>query len=137
MSDISFAAEGVFLDMNYLGCDPNDRGSTRWSVKLVLLHSAGHYTYEANDIWFEAQMWDDFASALSSTNKVSMKFSDMSDYFILSLKRTPNCVEVYIKVYEPVNRKDSMKLDVQLETEIDADFIGKLDFAFESFPKPW
>lgn len=137
MSDISFAAEGVYLEMNYLECGSNDQGSSRWSVKLTLSHFTGCFTYEATDIWFEASMWDLFVADLSSPQAQTLKFVDMSEYFIFSIERTATCFEIEIQAYEPQNSNRLMRLGVQLKSDLDGTFVSKLGDAFMEFPKFW
>ncbi|WP_421446171.1 hypothetical protein [Agrobacterium tumefaciens] len=137
MSDISFAAEGVYLEMNYLECGSNDQGSSRWSVKLTLSHFTGCFTYEATDIWFEASMWDLFVADLSSPQAQTLKFFDMSEYFIFSIERTATCFEIEIQAYEPQNSNRLMRLGVQLKSDLDGTFVSKLGDAFMEFPKFW
>ncbi|MFK0209271.1 hypothetical protein [Agrobacterium sp. NPDC090283] len=137
MSDISFAAEGVSLEMNYLECDSNDQGSSRWSVKLTLSHFTGCFTYEATDIWFEASMWDLFVAGLSSSRAQNLKFFDMSQYFIFSIERTATCFEIEIQAYEPLNSNGLMRLGAQLKSGLDGTFVSKLGDAFMEFPRFW
>ncbi|NTG43586.1 hypothetical protein [Rhizobium rhizogenes] len=137
MSDINIVAEGISIQLEFVNVDPGDPSSMCWRISLELSHATGHFSYCADDIWLETEMWDAFVSDLTSGPRHSARLYDLSNYFTLNIERQNRCFEVDIAAHEPVVRSGGLQLRGKLSVELDSGLIEKLHSGFAGYPKFW
>lgn len=112
--------------------------SIKMAVSLNILHSTGHISYKAGNVWFECSRWDEFALSL---NKVDIEKSSkvllesMSENFLLRISTENNKVAFGVKIIE-ANSNGGLS-EINFSSSIDDDVLGSLKEAFSSLDKWW
>ncbi len=135
--EISLKSEGIGLYLECLEIDENDSYSMRFKVRLNLDHSTGTFTYSADDIWLETDMWDCFEQRISEGLEEKAVFHDQSNYFEFSLIRNTKCIECIIKVREPLIASGETTITSIRRIALDSGFTSTVAGSFSNFNKFW
>jgi hypothetical protein len=114
--------------------------SFKVDIKLEIKHPTGHFSYQANDIWFECSEWDKFTveiNTLNSKTNISLKLSDVSEYFnIIFIKDRLDETLFKVSINEPfsgVNGEGFMGY----QSKIDSNIIDIINSSFQNFNRWW
>ena len=135
--EMSLQSEGLYLFLECVEIDEIYSHSMKYRVKIDLCHPTGIFTYSADDIWLETDMWDCFEKKLSKGLEEKAIFHDQSNYLIISLTRTSKDIEFMIKVREPLIDGGESNLTSVRKIDLDSGFINALTKSFSDFPKFW
>jgi hypothetical protein len=107
--------------------------SSRMSLNLKLTHSAGEYSYTANNIWFDATTWANFIASLErilAFEDTQAILHDMSELFSMIVESVDYEFKLTIACKEPiVGNRNSV---IVLTTEMRLDF-EKTSSIYKSF----
>ncbi|GHU05897.1 hypothetical protein FACS1894205_6560 [Alphaproteobacteria bacterium] len=135
MTDIHIQAEGISVQFDLVGVDHYDSSSPCWRVGLKLSHPTGNFSYVANDIWIDTEVWDSFVLELAAGVRGRAIFHDLSGYFVLELERKERYFEISVNVREPLVNKGDLNLIAKYTVDLDSGFIEKLRDGFAEHPK--
>jgi hypothetical protein len=103
--------------------------SFRSEVSCFISHPTGNFTYNASDIWFDKDIYNNFLSSLRSMingNGSSARLECCSMYFIFEVSKielTKLKCQISICEYQPNNENTSLKAAFILDNQ---DFINSL-----------
>ncbi len=135
--ELSVKSEGIGLFLECIEIDENDSQSMRFKVKLDLEHPTGTFTYSADDIWLETDMWDCFEQSLNKGLEEKAVFRDQSSYFEIALTKGIRDIEFTFKVREPLVGSGETSFLSSRKFDLDSGFINTLRDNFSECPKIW
>ena len=135
--EISLKSEGISLFLECVEVGENDPHSIRFKVEIELEHPTGSFTYSADDIWLDTDMWDCFEHRLNKGLEQKAIFHDQSNYFEISLERNSRNIEFLLKVREPLIKRGEASISSSQKVELDNSFINSIKHGFHEFPKFW
>ena len=135
--ELTFSSDGIALHLKYIEMDAYDSQSIKFEVKLTLEHPTGVFTFSADDIWFEADMWNQFVHELNNGLGSNAVFHDQSNYLRLSIERAANHLDLSLSIREPLIAAGDTTLSSSQRVNLDSAFINSLTSSFQKFPKLW
>jgi alkyl hydroperoxide reductase subunit AhpF len=86
--------------------------------------------------WMACNNWDDFSNALSNHSMQSTKLHDISENFLISLRKESEEISLSCSfTKKDINHAGSIRFEFR--SQIDNDMLGKINSEFSSFPKWW
>ncbi|WP_259779843.1 hypothetical protein [Aestuariispira ectoiniformans] len=135
--DFYLNLEKISIHFEMLEVDENDTNSIRFQVNVKLDHSTGSFSYSANDIWIDTEMWDAFERQVSQNLEEAARFYDQSNYFEIHLTKDYQNIYFVLIAKEPLVPKGQIALESEQKLDIDGPFIEELRESLKSFPKFW
>lgn len=135
--EISVNSGVVALQFEFVKFDANDPQSVQFKVELGLSHPTGTFSYSADDIWLDADMWNCFERALNSGLKEKAVFNDQSQYLEISLEKRSTHIALSVNVKEPLRDQGDISMSSFQKLDLDSSFINSLRDQFREFPRIW
>ena len=112
--------------------------SIKMAIKVEMIHPTGNIAYEASDIWFECNVWDNFVVSingigLSSSGKASLK--NISDFFSIEISSENGVITFDLKC-EEINICNGTS-NLSYRSVIDDDLLSHIKNQFCHFEKWW
>jgi len=137
MTDVHIQAEGISVQLDLVDVDQNDPGSPCWRINLELSHPTGRFSYIADDIWIDTDVWDTFESELVAGVRSCAIFHDLSDYFVIKLERKDRCFEISVVVREFLATKGDLSMSAKYMVDLDNVFVDRFRDGFAAYQKFW
>lgn len=114
--------------------------SFKVNIKLIIKHPTGLFSYQANDIWLECSMWDNFILDLNTFNNkpnFSIKLLDISEYFNLAFTKDKSDEILFkININEPFSGENGEGY-IGYQGKLDSNIMDIIKKDFEAFNKWW
>ncbi|MGZ3821257.1 MAG: hypothetical protein ACXVB0_20490 [Mucilaginibacter sp.] len=134
MSDLHINGEGFYLKMDLLESDFRFQ-SFKLSIKAQINHPTGHFNYEADNIWFQREVWEYFVSRLKVIDNIgadsSIELEDMSGLIVIAIKTSKqNEFKLFFKFEEPYPNTNAK---LSYEQDLDRDELYRIREGFLNF----
>jgi hypothetical protein len=111
--------------------------SFKASVSCVIDHPTGKIIYEADDIWFQCSVWDEFTSSLSTLDAAnhSAVLPNMSDSFVIKIDNAEGALFCTLNIKETAPNDKAAA--ITYTSKIDFDDLAHLKSAMNNFDTWW